>query len=143
MDSFVVPGKLDSLSAIRDAVNKASADAGLAQNAAYKLALAIDEIATNIIVHGYQDNGLSGDVSVLIEQTASELVVTLEDSAPAYDPRNRKMPSAEELNKPLEEREIGGLGVFLAMQGVDRFDYEYRDNKNRNIFGITLGKGKT
>jgi serine/threonine-protein kinase RsbW len=142
MDSFVVPGKLDSLSAIRDRVNKASAAAGLGADAAYKLALAIDEIATNIMLHGYEENNLSGDIKVITEQSASELVVVLEDAAPAYDPKTRKLPTAEDLGKPLEEREIGGLGVYLAIQGVDRFDYEYKENHNRNIFAMKLGGKK-
>lgn len=138
MDSFVVPGKLDSLSVIRDRINKASVVAGLSKDAAYKLVLALDEIATNIILHGYEEHGRSGDIAVYVEQTAAELVVTLEDSAPAYDPLAHKMPEQDDLGKPLEERQIGGLGVYLAMQGVDRFDYEYRDGKNRNIFAMKL-----
>jgi anti-sigma regulatory factor (Ser/Thr protein kinase) len=136
MDSFVVPAKLDSLSVIRDRVNEASTAAGLTTDAAYKLALAIDEIATNIILHGYEEHGLSGDVTVQIEQTDAELIVTLEDTAPEYDPRGHKMPDAADLNKPLEDREIGGLGVYLALEGVDRFDYEYKGNRNRNIFAM-------
>ncbi|MBA4387303.1 MAG: anti-sigma regulatory factor [Verrucomicrobia bacterium] len=139
MDSVLFPGKLDSLSPIRERVNKASADAGLDADAAYKLALAIDEIATNIILHGYEEHGKSGDVAVYIDRPPGELVVTLEDTAVPYDPKTRKLPTETDLSKPLEDREIGGLGVYLAIQGVDRFDYEYVNGKNRNIFGMKLG----
>ena len=52
----------------------------------------------------------------------SHETVTLEDKSPAFDPRTMQMPEAEDLARPLEERRIGGLGIFLAFQGVDRFE---------------------
>jgi len=142
MDTLVVPGTLDALSPIRERVNRASAAAGLSNDAAYQLSLAIDEIATNIVLHGYKENDRSGDIRVEITQTDTELIVVLEDTAPEYDPRNRKMPTDADLGKPLEEREIGGLGVYLALQGVNRFDYEWTNGRNRNIFAMTRGPAK-
>jgi serine/threonine-protein kinase RsbW len=142
MDSFVVPAKLDSLSDIRDHVNKAASLAGLGVNAAYKLVLAIDEIATNIITYGYEEHGLSGNIQMLIEKTDSELIVTLEDNAVHFDPKAHELPTEGLLAKPLEDRQIGGLGVYLTITGVDRFDYEYVDNKNRNILAMKLGGNK-
>jgi serine/threonine-protein kinase RsbW len=62
--------------------------------------------------------------------------VLLEDTGVAYDPRAQGMPTAEDLDKPLSDREIGGLGVFLALQGVDRFDYQRHDQVNRNILEV-------
>lgn len=141
MDSIVVPGSVDSLCAIREFAMKAADQAGLGRDAAYKLALAIDEIATNIAVHGYQENNRSGDIRVTAEITEAELIITLEDSAVAYNPKDHVMPTQDYLdNKPLDERQIGGLGVFLVMENVDRFDYEYVDNKNRNIFAMKRGR---
>lgn len=136
MDKLVLPATLDALSPIREKVMTSSAEAGLDKDAAYKLALAVDEIATNIILHGYEEHGLKGDITVYTDLTPGELLITLEDSAPPYDPKTRTMPTAEDLSKPLEDRAIGGLGVYLAVQGCDRFDYEYVDKKNRNIFGM-------
>ena len=52
------------------------------------------------------------------------------------------MPTAEDLDKPLSDREIGGLGVFLALQGVDRFDYQHHDKVNRNTLAVKLPQAK-
>jgi anti-sigma regulatory factor (Ser/Thr protein kinase) len=63
--------------------------------------------------------------------------VTLEDCAPHYDPFDRDIHRVEEdFNKPLEERQIGGLGVYFAMRAVHDFRYEYRDGRNRNTFVV-------
>ena len=60
------------------------------------------------------------------------LTITLEDTAAPFDPRG--LPRPEQTELPLEERPIGGLGVFLTMENVDQFRYEYVGNRNRNIF---------
>ena len=48
------------------------------------------------------------------------------------------MPEAEDLAKPLEERDIGGLGIFLTIQGVDRFDYRREGDRNLNVFAVRI-----
>ncbi|MGA9380780.1 MAG: ATP-binding protein, partial [Phormidium sp.] len=54
MEQLTVPGTLDSLSKISDYVLSAASAAGLDKKASYKLRLAVDEIATNVIVYGYE-----------------------------------------------------------------------------------------
>jgi anti-sigma regulatory factor (Ser/Thr protein kinase) len=49
------------------------------------------------------------------------------------------MPTAEELAEPLEDREIGGLGIFLALKSVDEFRYERRGDINVNTFVMRRG----
>ncbi len=134
MDPLTLPATLDALGEIGRYVNQAAAAAGLEKQAAYNLRLAVDEIATNIILHGYEEAGLSGDIRVMREESAKELRITLEDRAIPFDPRGKTLPSAEELARPLEERPIGGLGIFLVLNGVDRFDYQRQGEINRNIF---------
>jgi serine/threonine-protein kinase RsbW len=46
------------------------------------------------------------------------------------------LPDEEELDLPLEEREIGGLGVMLAREGVDDFRYERIDGRNRTMIVV-------
>ena len=57
MESLTVSGTLDSLKTIAAYVLSAAENAGLEKKPAYKLRLAVDEIATNIIVHGYEEAG--------------------------------------------------------------------------------------
>jgi serine/threonine-protein kinase RsbW len=132
MQPIIVPGVLESLSVIGQFVNAAAQEAGLEKRAAYRLRLAVDEIASNIIIHGYEETGHTGDVRVLANLDPQELTITLEDTSPPFDPRGYGRP--EHIDKPIHERPIGGLGVYLTQQNVDRFDYEYVGNQNRNIF---------
>ena len=132
MEPLTVPGNLDSLSAIGQYIVAASADAGLEEKAAYKLRLAVDEVTTNIILHGYEEAGLQGNVYLEAHKDEKSLRIVVEDTAVPYDP-TQKSPQ-DDLDVPLEERQIGGLGVYLAIQGVDAFKYERVGDRNRNIF---------
>ncbi len=130
------PGTLDSLAPLRDFVAQAAAAAGLDRKASYKLCLAIDEVATNIVVHGYDEAGRTGRLDVAVEADAAVLTVRLEDDAAPFDPTAHAAPSAEDLARPLEERPIGGLGLMLAAEGVDEFRYERSRGRNRNVFVV-------
>jgi serine/threonine-protein kinase RsbW len=134
MNALTVPGELDSLGAIADFVVEATTAAGLDKKTAYRFRLAVDEIATNIIIHGYEEAGYEGMITLFVNIDETTLMLTIEDTAVAYDPHSHDLPDDEELDQPLEQRPIGGLGVFLAIQGVDRFMYERINDRNRNIF---------
>jgi anti-sigma regulatory factor (Ser/Thr protein kinase) len=130
---------LDSLSSIREYVTEQASKAGIDKNRIYKLCLAVDEIATNIINYGYRKAGMNNAcIRVLVVKNQKQLSVALEDTAPPFNPLERELPNNEELNKPLEERPIGGLGIMLAKDSVDEFRYEYQNNMNRNIFRINI-----
>jgi len=133
MEVLILPGKLDSLGEIRKYVKSAATEAGLEKKVSYKLCLAVDEIATNIITHGYNENGLEGNISVKTEIDEKSLTVYIEDTAKPYDPTTKEAVTEEDLQKSLEERPIGGLGVHLAYQSVDKFVYERIGDRNRNI----------
>ena len=130
---------LDALEQIRNVLNVANEDIGLSKKKLYKLILAVDEIATNIINHGYIEEGISeGTFDLALEGNDKQLIVSLVDSAIKFDPLQHTVPKDDSLNVPLEERPIGGLGVMIALQSVDEYKYEYIHNKNRNIFIVNL-----
>jgi serine/threonine-protein kinase RsbW len=136
MEKRSLPAVLDSLAEIRRYVKEAADRAGIEAARAYQLQLAVDEIATNVILHGYTDADASAVISIGSEMSGDALIIMLEDQAPAFDPNTMEMPEAEDLEKPLEERRIGGLGIFLAFQGVDRFDYRRENGSNINVFEV-------
>ena len=138
MPSLTVPGSLDSLDNIRSFVMQQAAEFGLSDRRTYRLSLAVDEIATNIIVHGYQEAGRSGMLDIRADLDGRKLIVTVEDDGEPFDPRDSKMPDSDDLLRPLEDRPVGGLGLFLAIQGVDEFQYERVGGRNRNIFVVYL-----
>jgi len=132
MESLRLPGELASLKPIRDYVTAAAAKAGLDKLRTYRLTLAVDEIATNVVVHGYNEAGLAGDIHLHITSTEDSIEVIMEDMGRPYNPLLHKVP--DNLGAQLAERDIGGLGVFVALNSVDEFRYEYADGSNRNIF---------
>lgn len=103
----------------------------LSKKCGFSLLLTIDEWFNNLIMHTIP----SAAVQVEVEQKDDEITITVVDDCPPFDPLQLEAP---DIDAPLEEREIGGLGVFLIRKRSKRFEYERRDNKN--ILKITLYK---
>src|ERR1041384_2016529 len=104
MAQQVFPGTLDSLAPIREFVAHAAAAAGLDRAASYNLCLAVDEIATNVVTHGYEAAGLQGDLRVETALEQERLVVRMEDHGRSYDPGKHQVPAQEELRSGLHQR---------------------------------------
>lgn len=136
MQPFTVPGTLDSLSAIASYVKEVAAAAGLDKKAAYNLRLAVDEIATNIILHGYEEAGQQGLIKLQADINEQALTFYIEDTGAAFNPMQKLSVEEELIKLPIEQRPIGKLGVYLAIEGVDKFFYERVEDRNRNIFVV-------
>lgn len=137
-NNLTVSGDLKNLSSIAKFVIDTAKKAGLNKKKTYQLRLAVDEIATNIIIHGYQEIGKNGEINLISKLEPDRLSIFLEDTGAIFDPTLQ--PAPHNLNLPLEKREIGGLGVYLAIQGVDRFIYEHLDGRNRTSFIIYIDR---
>ncbi len=131
MTALTLPGTLDALAPLGDFVKAAAAAAGLDPKAAYRLRLAVVELVTNSVTHGYAESGTTGPVRLTADVTPDALVVTVEDDAPPFDPS--AAPPPDDLDRPLEERDIGGLGVYLVLQEVDEYRYERAGRANRSV----------
>jgi len=138
MEEQTFPATLDSLQPIRDYVTKVAADAGLDRGAIYDLCLAVDEIATNVIIHGYEEAGLSGNLKIGADLDRDKLIIRLEDHGKAYDPNFHELPTELDLQAPLEERQMGGLGIFLAKTSVQDLQYTAGDLGNVHRFVMAL-----
>ena len=120
--------ELGSLHLIRDFVEQTLADEGVPRSIVSDLILAIDEAATNIIVHGYKRN--TGDIQVTAGKKNNQCVITLIDSAPAYNPLCA--PAVDMETSPEERDNPGGFGVYLISRMVDKIDYcRLEDEHNR------------
>jgi anti-sigma regulatory factor (Ser/Thr protein kinase) len=134
MQSLTLQATLEALSPIAEYVKAAATEAGLGKKAVYNLRLAVDEIATNIITHGYKEANLEGAINLTATLDEQSLTIVVEDTGVAYDPRQALSREEATLDDPLEDRPIGGLGIYLAIEGVDQFHYERVGNRNRNVF---------
>ncbi len=89
---------------------------------------AADEIYSNISYYAYpKDEPGEADISVDIEGSGTEAVITFEDSGVAFNPLNAGTPDT---TLPAEDRVAGGLGIFLVRKLMDEVVYERAANRN-------------
>ena len=102
---------------------------------AYAVNLSVDEILSNTISYGYDDDG-AHRIALTLRLEDGTLVVMIVDDGRPFDSSLAQDPDTE---SPLEERALGGLGLFLVQQMMDGVDYRRRDGRNV----ITLTKHTT
>ena len=92
-----------------------------------QIELAVEEIFVNIAKYAYSPEVGRAKVRVELEQDPLKVIITFIDQGMPYDPLARQDP---DLTLPAEERDIGGLGVFLTKKMMDDVSYEYKDGSN-------------
>jgi anti-sigma regulatory factor (Ser/Thr protein kinase) len=135
-EKLTVSATLDSLKTITEFVVNLAKSANLDKKKLYKLRLAIDELATNIISYAYTESNATGEIILESKISESSMEFKIIDHGVAFDPRTKLELEEETIDIPLEERQIGGLGIFLAFDGVDNFFYERQDDRNINTLTI-------
>ena len=113
--SLCIAAKLENLWAIRRFVEDATTALGVDPAAIASIVLAVDEASSNIITHGYQDR--PGDIEIDVQLERNAVVVRLRDRAPPFDPTGVPAP---DLAVPLEQRAVGGMGIHLIRQTMDK-----------------------
>jgi serine/threonine-protein kinase RsbW len=136
METRTVPARLESLALISEFITDATTRLGLDEHAAWQVQLAVDEAATNVIQHGYGEGG-DGVIDLAWRLDGSDLVVTLRDYGRSFNPD--KVPSPD-LSSSLEERQAGGLGIYLMTRLMDSVRYEF-DDRRGNLLTMTKRVG--
>jgi serine/threonine-protein kinase RsbW len=113
--SLHIAADVKNLAEIRNFVKETAIKLKVEPDLIFKLQLAVDEAATNIIVHGYQ--GKPGEIEIEMKREQSTLIICLRDQAEPFDPATAPAPR---LDLPPEERKLGGLGVYLIKKIVDK-----------------------
>ena len=112
--SIVVPASLDRIAEVRAFVRAAAAAVGGSPEAVADAVQAIDEAATNVVVHGYA--GTPGELEVRVTSGAGRFEIRLLDRAPTFDPTTVPTP---DLSVPPLARKPGGMGVHLIRAATD------------------------
>lgn len=99
---------------------------GFAPDDIRNLHLCIEEALSNIISYAYDDDS-EHLIQVDLQVDGQRISVTFTDDGKPFDPLKHAMP---DINKPLEEKKIGGLGVHLFFKLMDRVEYQRDENKN-------------
>jgi serine/threonine-protein kinase RsbW len=105
-------------------------EAGLPDDVAFRLTLALDEIVSNVIRHGFDDGGEHA-IAVTLDIADGTITATVVDDGSPFDPLEAPPPN---LDAPLEERTPGGLGIHLVKATMD--DVRYSRDGDRNVLTV-------
>jgi serine/threonine-protein kinase RsbW len=123
-----IPGSYGEIHPLGADIAQWAAGHAVAPKVANSVVLMLDELLTNVVMHGFRDSGLGTiEVKVSIDRGAIDAVVR--DSAPAFDPFS--VPEAD-TTMGVEERRIGGLGVHFVRKMSDSFEYR-RDGEINEV----------
>ena len=116
-------------------IDEFCASLDLTSEVAFAVNLALDEILTNTISYGYDDDE-PHRIEITVGPEAEALAIVIVDDSAAFDLSSAPTP---DIGTSLEERPLGGLGLFLVHQMMD--SVEYRREEGCNV--VTLKKNKT
>src|SRR5258706_16010285 len=115
MPTQIFIARFESLDAIREFVVDAAHQAGLDEKEVYNVQLAADEAASNIVEHAYE--GVSdGQIEISTEVIDGALRIVMRDRGKPFDPDAVAVP---DVNAGLEDRLVGGLGLFFMHRLMD------------------------
>lgn len=121
---------LESLKDFREFIKEhCRAYPGVNRQALYDIQLAVDEACTNIITHGYADMD-PGSIILDLVMEPDKVTIHLTDFGHSFEPGNVPTPNVD---TPIEERELGGFGLFFIQQSMDTMDYQVTEDGNTMI----------
>ena len=92
-----------------------------------QLDVAVEELYVNIAHYAYAPGPGEATVSIDITQDPLNVTITFKDSGIPFDPTAKADP---DVTLSAQERQIGGLGIYMAKKGTDEMKYEYKDGQN-------------
>ncbi len=130
--SIQIKNNLSELESLNKVVAEFAERHHLSSKVLFNLNLALEEILTNVISYGYDDND-EHQIIVRLFLEQGQLTVEVEDDGRPFNPLEAPEP---DLNKSLEERSVGGLGIHFVRKLMDNL--EYRRQEGRNLFLIRM-----
>ncbi|HKD49519.1 MAG TPA: ATP-binding protein [Candidatus Acidoferrum sp.] len=126
---IVLNNELTEIARLHQDVENFGRKCGLSSKTQFELNLILEEVLANIISYGYEDNRRH-EIVVRAELKQSELVIEVEDDGRPFNPLQTPPP---DLEQPLEQRKVGGLGVHLVRELTSTVEYTRREEKNRLV----------
>ncbi|MFZ6734088.1 ATP-binding protein [Undibacterium sp. Ji42W] len=115
----IIPGLIAEIEALTEALRGWAERHGIPPRTANSIVLMLDELLTNVVIHGYGDDA-SGEIEVTVLTIENCVEVIIRDSAHAFDPFAIAEPDT---TLDVDERDIGGLGVHFVRKMADSFVY--------------------
>jgi len=130
--TLAVRGVVDAIEPASRAAEDWLQQRGMNAHAVYVVNLAIEELVTNCIRHGY-DDALEHSIDFVLSIDGEVLTIVATDDGREFDASSYPAP---DIAAPAEQRSPGGLGIHLLREFTDTMSYERRDGRNR----LTLTK---
>lgn len=129
--SLNVTSDVANLEIIADFVKKAVQKANLDAQDIFAVQMAVDEACTNVIEHAYA--GEPGDIYLTCEAKPGECIITIRDNGRPFNPEAIPPP---DLDSNLEERHIGGLGLYFMRKLMDEVHFSFDPEKGNQLVMI-------
>jgi anti-sigma regulatory factor (Ser/Thr protein kinase) len=94
----------------------------------FALETAVDEASTNVVKHAYAGKG--GFFQVSCALSGADIIVTIRDRGNKFDPNSVPLP---ETVSQLEDRKVGGLGIYMMKKMMDQVNYSYNDREGNRL----------
>jgi serine/threonine-protein kinase RsbW len=109
----------------------------LSEDEVMSINLVLDEVVTNVIDHGFE--GITGRPEIRLTMTleGDQLTIQVEDNGRAFDPLQAAPP---DLDAPLEDRPVGGLGIHIVRSVMTTVEYDRRGGRNVLTMHKTISK---
>ncbi len=131
--SRTFPAQLRAFEQVKTLIDEFGEATGLRREDRHKLTLIVEELFTNTVTHGHRGDS-NAPVQISFEDTAAGVQLTYEDSAPPYDPLEASRRT--DIDSTINERRVGGLGVFLTIGLTHGANYRFVEG--RNCISLTL-----
>jgi len=127
MKELNIAATVENIGVVTDFVNEQLEAMGCPVKAQMQIDIAIDELFGNIAHYAYHPDVGSATIRVEVAREPLSVIITFIDGGVPYDPLQAADPNT---GLPAEEREIGGLGIYIVKKSMDEITYEYKDGKN-------------
>lgn len=127
MKELTITATVENIETVTDFVNEQLAAFDCPMKAQMQINIAIDELFSNIAYYAYSPAVGEATVRVEVLQEPMSVVITFIDKGIPYDPLTNKDPDT---GLSAQEREIGGLGIFMVKKSMDSVSYEYKNGQN-------------
>ena len=126
MKELTVEARLDNLEKVIDFISRNLEEAGGSPAIEIQVHLAVEEIFVNVASYAYEPG--TGPVTIQCGPLGSDRfeIIFIDQGVP-YDPMAKDDP---DVTLEIEERQIGGLGIFLAKQYMEEMNYQYENGSN-------------
>lgn len=126
MEKLTIEASVENLATVTEFITSSLEEKDCSLKIIMQMELVIEEIYVNVASYAYRPS--IGPVTIYKEfVTPQAIIVTFVDSGMPYNPLEHEDP---DINADIEDREVGGLGIFLIKKNVDEISYERRDDQN-------------